>query len=975
MATPDQIADYVRFQLAQLSAKNGHHEFEHLCRHLARGAICPHILPATGPVSSGGDQGRDFETFRTFLQSAGKHATGFLGTDGNIRIAFICTLERELPLKVKSDLKRIRDSGFPGSLVYCFSPHDLPVAKRNKLKTTAAENFGIDLEIFDGQAISELLAQRKHFWIAARYLSIPSEILPEVSSDAPDWYRKLLKHETEESEALTFANFIELKQAARYATYNEEVRADILIWRARLERYLSADQPASLQRKVRYELSVASIRGLGAADDCVGHIEAFFTAATSSADLVDIDDAVLLLAYCHGGVLAGALHIDEIKLSTWAASLQSEIERRLASTRSENDRCLLLQNRGDLCLRVTHGMDLPAKFDEAVRWWLQFAAHLPKAPLFPLDRFSEVLTACAEHVSDLNAYSKLTEIIDREVSLRHGKAVGANRCYQRALVSAKAGRIRMALRDLHRAKIDWFAHGTLGASVLAMRLIADCYLQLRLPAAAKYYALAATILAATAKDDAVAQLLPASLLKVTEADYAQGAWFSHGALMPLVVSTHTALRHEPGDLDIHGDMAACVQRFATIIACSVGADSRCSKALWEFAEAAGLASYIKGSLARYMNEWNGKSDDALRKSLQEDLTSGAFGDTGHTRTIKWAALGVTWSLQFSNTREASCAAEGLASTLQMVLAEFSDYEMYILPTTATIFAELAGTETPEVERLSGTDANHWRVQIPKVTPSRPEGYLASDVFALAVQILGELALLPRADFLKLLDSSFRDGITGKVFVASPFSNLFLSLYTPDIFAEEERRSFCAPDARLDVPPTSSVELSWRSARIEKIRGETLQDRLHSRYTTYTRVLSRTLPRLRREPTFVRVIEELRRRGWLDWHILAAVFSITHNYRRTQTEEIALLTGQQLRQFASAMLNSPEPEDAPEVPLQLLCSYEELEEHRKLNMTAILDAMGLQLAPGMQDMNAIEQFLSVRTGYWNEDSAHEDPFTC
>ncbi len=69
------VVSFVRFQLAQLRSKNGHHDFEHVCRHLARATICPRILPATGPVQAGGDQGRDFESFRAAGNAASDKLT------------------------------------------------------------------------------------------------------------------------------------------------------------------------------------------------------------------------------------------------------------------------------------------------------------------------------------------------------------------------------------------------------------------------------------------------------------------------------------------------------------------------------------------------------------------------------------------------------------------------------------------------------------------------------------------------------------------------------------------------------------------------------------------------------------------------------------------------------------------------------------------------------------------------------------
>src|SRR5216684_4511108 len=68
-STPVQVAQYIRFALEQLPGENGHHKFEQLCFHLARRRIYPNLVPATGPVSAGGDQGADFETYNVGLSS------------------------------------------------------------------------------------------------------------------------------------------------------------------------------------------------------------------------------------------------------------------------------------------------------------------------------------------------------------------------------------------------------------------------------------------------------------------------------------------------------------------------------------------------------------------------------------------------------------------------------------------------------------------------------------------------------------------------------------------------------------------------------------------------------------------------------------------------------------------------------------------------------------------------------------------
>ncbi len=95
MINPDQIKSQIRFQLEQLSSKNAHHEFEHLCRYLTRARICSNVIPATGPVSAGGDQGRDFETFRTYLNSSPIANSTFIGMTSQKTIAFACSLQKK----------------------------------------------------------------------------------------------------------------------------------------------------------------------------------------------------------------------------------------------------------------------------------------------------------------------------------------------------------------------------------------------------------------------------------------------------------------------------------------------------------------------------------------------------------------------------------------------------------------------------------------------------------------------------------------------------------------------------------------------------------------------------------------------------------------------------------------------------------------------------------------------------------------
>jgi len=55
--------------LTRLGANNAHHKFEHLCRNLAKSKVVTNVISSTGPVSSLGDQGIDFRSYKVFFDT------------------------------------------------------------------------------------------------------------------------------------------------------------------------------------------------------------------------------------------------------------------------------------------------------------------------------------------------------------------------------------------------------------------------------------------------------------------------------------------------------------------------------------------------------------------------------------------------------------------------------------------------------------------------------------------------------------------------------------------------------------------------------------------------------------------------------------------------------------------------------------------------------------------------------------------
>ena len=149
---------------------------------LSQQFICSNVLPATGPVSAGGDQGRDFETFRSYLREELGPLGAFLGLVSEGTIAFVCTTQADDVLgKLRQDIQKVCASGHPVCEIRAFTLHSIPTASRHKLETETQETYKISLVLHDSESISNLLARPHGFWIAERFLSIPAQIRPEAS--------------------------------------------------------------------------------------------------------------------------------------------------------------------------------------------------------------------------------------------------------------------------------------------------------------------------------------------------------------------------------------------------------------------------------------------------------------------------------------------------------------------------------------------------------------------------------------------------------------------------------------------------------------------------------------------------------------------------------------------------------------------------------------------------------------------------
>ena len=1006
MANPSAVEAQVRFALSQLPVHNAHHEFEHICRRLTEQFICSNVLPATGPVSAGGDQGRDFETFRTYLrEELGPHGA-FLGLVSEGTIAFTCTIQADdLLAKLRLDIKKVCASGHPVHEIRAFTLGSVPVGTRHKLETETQESYEVRLEFHDAESIASLLARPEGFWIAERFLSIPAEIRPEaaaIDGDLSDEYVERRRRWREKgSPNPTLGDLIDLKAGLRKATFHEESRGDLPFWLGLMRHLLANPElPAHIQQRARYELVVATLRGTNDFRPVDDVARTYFNESLGETEPVRLQDASTLLLYANTAVRVGLSSLTPAELGDWNVQLTRRIQN-LVTRETPHRRASLLDARGHLGLHpVLTEADIQDSVGEAhtlkhqdqggelsslanislphdleltdvsgtLSAWTELMENLEETPLFPIQTLADILQLLIPLWSNQAEWRELLDRVDEAVGERLGKNALAGRARDRAMMLLWAERRLDALEEFHRAKIDWWSGETVRGSLLAMIIIARLYLELRLPQASKSYALAVSYIAALRGDEALADLVPAGLLMAASADFVAGAWCSAAELYELGLAAQSEFIEDGTDSEKHTAVENAFLHLTYVNACAKIVDSDLAALIGETTARTGAQDIIEETI----NVLNSKDKDYWESIGATELVARPFADLGEVRYILFCALGTDWILATANDIDSVRLAERFAAAAQVMLVALARDDLCLVQTQINIRIENRRTSPGErIESLPSNDGREWVIRLGPVELSddanSEESY--TELLTILTMILREASLLPETDFSGSLERAFERGLGHKLSPGRPYDEL-AAAFAADTEPEIRRSQYSTPWDCRDGPFGAHDELRWQDGPGPTHSRDRADELLQTRYTALAKSLRITVVMLASSQEFRSIVGELRTMGWLDWHILTAVANIVMNYR-FPSDRFYILSEATQREMMEAALR-PESATADPVPIGLF-TPDAMNSNRQLAMMSLLNHWGLECHQRTPDIPAIERLLADRYGYWSDDVPHDDPF--
>ena len=1009
MANPSEVETQIRYALSLLAEDNAHHLFEDICRNLVERFICSNVLPATGPVSAGGDQGRDFETFRTYLrEELGQHGA-FLGLVSEGTIAFVCTIQaNDLREKLRQDIEKVCASGHPVQEIRAFTLKPVPVGHRHQLETETQESYGVRLEFHDAKSITNLLARPEGFWIAEQFLKLPAEVRPDATDIEDEFsveYAECRQRwRVKGSPDPTFGDFIDLKSGLREAVFNPKARGDLPFWLGLLRDLLANPElPLHIKQRARYELVVATLRGTGTFQRVENVARKYLEESLTEDEPARLQDASALLSYTSTAVRMGLSSFTPAEIQDWNDGLANRIEDMMSQA-TPDQRANLLFTLG---LLGTHfalteediqepsvepfvfevvdqsgepidftGWSMPDDLpltdpSRTLSAWTDLLENLADTPLFPISTMADLLQLFVPLWSNKVEWRNLLDMVDKAVGERSGKHVVAARVRDRAVKLLEAGRRLDALEEFHRVKIDWWSGETLRGSLLAMFFIAHLYFELRLPQASKSYALAVSYISLTMDDEELADLVPAGLLMAAKADFASGAWCSATQLYERGLVAQHEFTEDGIDPEKNTPVKEAFLHLMYIDACAKFIDPELAASIGGTPHRLGLQEFIEEK-SRLLNA----KDKYYWETLgDKEHIAPPFADLGDTRYIHFSALGTDWTVIAVNDIESVREAERFAAAAQVILAALAKDDLCLVQTHIFVHIEnwrrVQQSNAEPIRSVPSNDGQKWVVRLGSVDSSEEDDFRKINVELMTMFriILRETSLLPEADFSAILKRAFEKGLTHKLspgvsydqlagsFAAVPEHEIQGSLYSAPWDCSEGSFEICD-------------ELRWQDGPGPTYSLDKAKEILEDRYTMLADGLRITVQMLASSEEFGPTVNALRTSGWIDWHLLVAILNIVFNYR-IQSDRLNLRSDVFQKQISQAM-SGLESATAKPVPITSFTPVA-MNTSRQLSMMTLLKIWGLECHQETPDFPAIERLLAARYGYWDDDVPHDDPF--
>lgn len=468
---------HFEYHLDTLTARKQEYEFEDFCRKLAEKELCPNLTIQTGPTG-GGDGKTDAETYPVAAEIAERWWMGSPSA-GSERWAFAFSAKRDWKPKLKSDVKKIAETGRSYDVVYFVTNQFAADKDKAKLQDELGKQYSFRVHILDRSWIVEKVYENGHLAMAIDTLAIEgaqSEIIRNFGPNDAARVAELAELDKQITDPSRYINTrfqlaSDCHRSAILARGLERPRAEV---EARFEQAMRiADELGETQQAMRIRYNYAWTQFWWFEDlkkfvSLYDDVEMRITGTTNSADVKKLFTLWTLAISC---IQNGRLTDNEIDIRQKRNTLVAILDPLAADTARPNN---ALEAKTYLTLMRLHETMSDSMREGLNDCWkslgeiLETSKLLGRYPVELLEGILGELGAVVDSPEFDELYTKLTEVIAQRQS--DGSAGQAN--IKRAFQKLELENPYEAIRWLGRAEElllkheyrDKLTHALLGSS-------------------------------------------------------------------------------------------------------------------------------------------------------------------------------------------------------------------------------------------------------------------------------------------------------------------------------------------------------------------------------------------------------------------------------------------------------------------------------------------------------------------------------
>jgi len=605
--------------------------------------------------------------------------------------------------------------------------------------------------------------------------------------------------------------------------------------------------------------------------------------------------------------------------------------------------------------------------DGATRYLSALVDLLPDARPYSVRSLARVFTMFSPALSPQPDYTKVRDGLDAALAAVDGDAAIADRCRDRAMAFANAGRPLEALHELHDAKVRWFHGDSMYGSVLTMRYIGNLYHDLGLTYAAKMYACSAAVMANQSTESTLKAHVPKAFFEAARSAQFAGCWVDAAALTEVALIAQNVLATDPFDYDKHPELETGeINELMELVAVH---------AFWPELEHLFEAAHPTTGWYRHLAEMLEAPENSmpLDEARFQELAYAQFAgrvlsDLGPQRIIDFRALGVRWVFTFDNNRTTVLTAEGFCAAFQVVLADIARLDPVLIQSTvrATITVPAGAPHAVDDVEIDDFESE---IKATITLSNDTSGFdgVARTMVATAFQLLGPVHVRPDGDLQALLGPLIRDGLPHKVTVARPYQDA-ADLLTDEHF--DRCAASVRPDSSDGYEPVENEHLAASTKTGPGYDRDEALELIRQRYEVADQAWRYSIAAILADERGRAAIVALRDDSWLDWQILVAIVNVGMNWRMRQAGIRPETGGAQLARHIGTQ---PESEDGPHLPVELVLA--ELDFHMVMQTSTVAQRWKLRPRNEAPGEGAMRDLITRRYHYGKDDVAHRDLLEC